>query len=120
MRLVGEDLKDVFNFFKHIPIFQSLEKGENVFYSFIDDETLNELYLYSFYSMLEYFIQTIDNEDLIIQFTNIDKNSRREQIAENRNPSNTIESTNNNVNEENLDHVEMLDEVQIYTGQKKS
>ena len=119
LRLAGEDLKDVFNFFKHIPIFQSLEKGENVFYSFIDDETLNELYLYSFYSMLEYFIQTIDNEDLIIQFTNIDKNSRREQIAENRNPSNTIESTNNNVNEENLDHVEMLDEVQIYTGQKE-
>ena len=119
LSIVTPELKDIYNFVKNIPIFEFIEKEENVFYSFLDKDTLYQLYLYCFYSMMEYYIQIIDDEDLIVQHVYIHKSNKREQIEESKDPSNYIVSSNNNIDEDNVDRIGLLDEVQIYTGQKE-
>ena len=71
------------------------------------------------YCLIEYFILTTDNEDLLIQQTHIQRDQAREQIEEVRDPANYIESYNSQVNEDNLERTNNLDEVLIYTGRKE-
>ena len=119
LSIVTPELKDMYKFVKNIPVFEFIEKEENIFYSFIDKETLYQLYLYCFYSMMEYYIQIIDDEDLVVQHVYIHKSNKRKQIEESKDPSNYIVSSNNNIDENNVDRIGLLDEVQIYTGQKE-
>ena len=69
--------------------------------------------------MMEYYIQIIDDEDLVVQHVYIHKSNKRKQIEESKDPSNYIVSSNNNIDENNVDRIGLLDEVQIYTGQKE-
>jgi len=119
LEIISEDLKDAYKFIEHIPIYKPITKEDISFYSFLKDETYNQLYLYVFYSVLENFIVSVENEDLIIKQTYLQKENAQQQIEENKDASNYIESANSLSNELNIDRVDNLDEVLIYTGQKE-
>jgi hypothetical protein len=119
LEIVSDDMKDAYKFIEHIPIYKPITKEDISFYSFLKDETYNQLYLYVFYSVLENFIVSVENEDLIIKQTYLQKENAQQQIEENKDASNYIESANSLSNELNIDRVDNLDEVLIYTGQKE-
>ena len=119
LELIGDDLKDTYKFVEHIPIYKPIVKDDISFYSFLKDETYNQLYVYIFYCVLENFIISIENEDLIIKQTYLQKENAQQQIMENKDASNYIEAENSLTEEMNMDRIENLDEVLIYTGQKE-
>lgn len=117
--LVTNEMKDVFRFAEHIPIFNLYKNNDTDYYSFLKNETYYQLYLYVFYCILEFYIESVENEDLIIKQTYLQKENAIQQIEENRDPSNYIESANSMINDLNIDRSNDLDEVLIYTGQKE-
>uniref|UniRef100_A0A6C0ISH3 Uncharacterized protein n=1 Tax=viral metagenome TaxID=1070528 RepID=A0A6C0ISH3_9ZZZZ len=119
LELVQPELRDVMMFIRHLPIYSEIVKKEGSYYSFLHKDTYKQLYLYTFYSVLEFLILSIDHDDLIIRQTNIQRNQAKEVIEENRDPSTYIEAANTMINEENEGAMANLDEVLIYTGQKE-
>ncbi len=119
LEIINMELSDIFTFVSYIPLFEPIVKDGNNYYSFLREDTYIQLYLYVMYCLIEYFILTTDNEDLLIQQTNIQREQAREQIEEVRDPANYIESSNSQINEDNLERSNNLDEVLIYTGRKE-
>ena len=117
--IINMELSDLFKFVSHIPLFEPVIKDGKTYYSFLREDTYIQLYLYIMYCLIEYLILNTDNEDLLVKQTQIQREQAKEQIEEVRDASNYIESSNSQINEDNLERMNNLDEVLIYTGRKE-
>ena len=109
---------EINQFLLYIPVNTPIEKDGKLFFDFLDKRTIYLLYTYCWYSVLYELIQTTDDDELIKMDIRETKNSRRENIIESQDESNTIEAVSMNDDDANEYENELLD-VEIISGEKR-
>ena len=82
LRELQTRLKDVKLFVEFLPVYNSIRKHEHIFYSLFDKNTLYMLFRYIIYSILYEFVECANNDQLLTQDIQEQRNERRQAIAE--------------------------------------
>jgi hypothetical protein len=70
---------DLFRLIKELPVYMPLTKGEHTYYSLFDNESINMLYVYLWYSMIFEFIVCANNNELLRTDVEEKKSDRRQK-----------------------------------------
>lgn len=79
---IQEHTTDLFLLIRELPVYMPIVKGEHTYYSLFDNESINMLYVYLWYSMIFEFIVCANNSDLLRTDIEEKKGDRRQRNAE--------------------------------------
>jgi hypothetical protein len=122
---VSEKLVDLNRFLQNVPVHTDIIKsmiGENDkpevhrFYSLFDKQTIYMLYSYCFYSVIFEYIHEANDPEMLKTDLEEMKLSRRAKIGNAANPSNLIQSSNDDITELNEDYNSELREIRVSVG----
>ena len=110
-------------FMQHIPVHTDIVKDIDdtpvTFHSLLDKKTVYQLYTYCFYSALYEYIVCSNEETFIRADIQEMKQTRRDNIQNSKNQSNSLISIEENVTDETASTIDDLLEIQIVTGNKR-
>jgi len=120
LREMQRRLKDVRLFIDVLPIFNSIHKKEHVFYSLFDKSTLYMLMNYVLYSVVHEYIEGANNNELLTQDIQEQKQERRQAIKDNNDPAlSNYETSYENIDmDENEEVYNEMAEVHIEMGNR--
>jgi len=122
---VSVRLVDLNRFLQNIPISTDIVKkfiGENDreeihrFHGLFDKKTIYMLYSYCFYSVIFEYIDCTTDPDMLRTDIEEMKMERRKKINNNKNPSNLLESADNDVTEVSEEYDSSIREIRISSG----
>jgi hypothetical protein len=121
---IGLRLVELNLFAQHLPVYSEIKKTVNneegirtaVWHSLFDTATTYLLLVYSFYSVIHEYIHCSYDPDLLQMDIQERKQARRANIQASKNDSNTIESSSQNLPDEEEEVEETLREIDIVTG----
>jgi hypothetical protein len=82
LRKIQMDAVDIYTLIRELPVYSPMMKGENTYYSLFDNETINLLFVYLWYSMLYEYTVSANNPDMIRTDVEEKKSGRRQEIVE--------------------------------------
>jgi hypothetical protein len=112
LKEIQTQLIDLNILIQHIPIYTPIHRGENTFYSLFDKKTIYMLLQYLWYSVIYEFIIMTDDVDLLNLDIIESKNRRREEIREQRDYVETLQT----ISEVNEEEMVGLSEISINIG----
>ena len=82
LQKVTEEAIDIFTLVQNLPVYSPIEKGENLYYSLFDNESVNLLYMYLWYSTLYEFTAYANDVNLLRADVEEKKTDRRNGIRD--------------------------------------
>uniref|UniRef100_A0A6C0F2I7 Uncharacterized protein n=1 Tax=viral metagenome TaxID=1070528 RepID=A0A6C0F2I7_9ZZZZ len=82
LKKIQMDAVDIYTLIRELPVYSPMMKGENTYYSLFDNETINLLFVYLWYSMLYEYTVSANNPDMIRTDVEEKKSGRRQEIVE--------------------------------------
>ena len=80
LRNIQIDATDIFILIRELPIYSPLTKGENTYYSLFDNETINMVFIYLWYSSLYEYTVSASNPEFLRTDVEEKKSVRRKNI----------------------------------------
>jgi hypothetical protein len=90
LRNIQIDATDIFVLIRELPIYSPLSKGENTYYSLFDNETINMVFIYLWYSTLYEYTVSASNPDFLRTDVEEKKSVRRKNIVDETDKSNQL------------------------------
>jgi len=81
LKKIQVDAIDIYTMIHELPVYSPIVKGDNKYYSMFDNETINMLYIYLWYSTLYEYTVSANNLEMIRTDMEEKKNDRRQDIA---------------------------------------
>ena len=117
---VGRRLSTITMFMENIPfqteIVKDIEETTQSFHCMFDKQTILRLYTYCFYSIIYEYIVLSNDSDLLIADIQINKMTRRQDIADESNVTDQLVAEVDTVDEGMMNAQNNLEEIQIETG----
>ena len=88
LRNIQIDASDIFTMISALPINSPFSKGDNTYYSLFDNETINMVFTYLWYSTLYEYTVSASNPELLRTDIEEKKNGKRQDIIDTANPAN--------------------------------
>ena len=110
-----ENLMNLYIFVEKLPIQVPIEKNEEKYYSLFDEETINLLFMYFYYSCLYEYISVANDNEFIMEDLINRKIINKEELEKNKNDSNqTIAINDTDIEELNINRVKIKYSLRIY------
>jgi hypothetical protein len=90
LRNIQIDATDIFVLIRELPIYSPLSKGENTYYSLFDNETINMVFIYLWYSTLYEYTVSASNPDFLRTDVEEKKSARRKNIGDEADKANQL------------------------------
>ena len=117
---VGRRLSTITMFMENIPfqteIVKDIEETTQSFHCMFDKQTILRLYTYCFYSIIYEYIVLSNDTDLLIADIQINKMTRRQDIADESNVTDQLVAEVDTTDEGMMNAQNNLEEIQIETG----
>jgi hypothetical protein len=107
LREVKNRLTDLFLLVKEIPVYSSIQKDGVSFYSLFDDEAIQMLYMYFWYSVIYEYIACSNNSDLLRADIEEKKRNVRKNILEMGDVSNQAKSIDDSTVDDDFQEIEI-------------
>lgn len=111
---------DIFNFISNLPVYTSIVKDGNTFFSLFDKDTIYQLYLYCWYTSVYEIMETTNDFDMLKLDSNLKKKENREVYEDKIDPTNitaAYQSLDETQNDMKNDIDEMI-ELEIKIGDR--
>jgi hypothetical protein len=112
LQKVTEEAVDIFTLVQNLPVYSPIEKGENLYYSLFDNESVNLLYMYLWYSTLYEYTVYANDVNLLRADVEEKKNGRRSGIRNSMNEAEQLNGTERNGTERNGTEQKETDDLQ--------
>jgi hypothetical protein len=90
LRSIQIDVTDIFILIRELPIYSPLSKGENTYYSLFDNETINMVFIYLWYSTLYEYTVSASNPEFLRTDVEEKKSVRRKNIGDEADAANKL------------------------------
>lgn len=109
-------LLDVYQLVQELPVYSPIMKQDHVFHSLFDTETIYFIYTYFLYTTIYEYIVCAESPELLRTDIEQKKQVRRQNILENSDESNNVQSVSINISEEFTDYDDEIQEININIG----
>ena len=90
LRNIQIDATDIFVLIRELPVYSPLTKGENTYYSLFDNETINMVFIYLWYSTLYEYTVSASNPEFLRTDVEEKKSARRKNIVDEADKANQL------------------------------
>jgi hypothetical protein len=90
LRSIQIDVTDIFILIRELPIYSPLSKGDNTYYSLFDNETINMVFIYLWYSTLYEYTVSASNPEFLRTDVEEKKSVRRKNIVDETDAANKL------------------------------
>lgn len=87
LRNIQVDVNDIFMLIREMPVYSPITKGENTYYSLFDNESINMVFIYLWYSTLYEYTVSASNPEFLRTDIEEKKTDRRKDIREAMDPA---------------------------------